>query len=894
MDLGKLGGLAEIEIYHQNAGKWLEHTLAGWYQVEHQEWTPPELNWLEGIANKGFILKNMAKEGQASLWVIESLGLAYEVYKAQEYLERIIGEFKGWVKEKDYKSIVNKIEEIRAEEDKSLKELEDKEKDFPIFQRFDQTRDGNTFTQVLSGVFTVLYIAASLVQEGSEAGEWADKQFSEAIKHGDGILLELKRRINPAVSSSVAEWEVKGKTNRVNKILLARVARLFWMEPEYREDFEMNPDKFEELVRNEKVDISKLKLEDEFKKMFNFTFEDGINKVREKVRKQVEKKGMNYIKAIADVVKYCNDAATTMPEGFKMKEALMEVAGYLEGFKFRMLGAKLCLELPEDISEKDKIAVTARALLDLRTYRKVMDFDPRIAAIISDVGAPRLHWADKVALDEGIIAFFPERSVFDRLTSMPWAIIYGKEGRLVVNPSPDKASNLQAIREVQPIMDSFPVLKDGQEIKLMVDVVSRYAQPNGISDIERLISGMGIAGIGNLPLEYLYFKEEYARTFRLPEVDDIRSLIVEIANKTQGDVIVRTIDFHKEKAPEQLKDIDKFFGLDFYFKTEKGLSIVKNELMGIMLAYFDSDKKNIRILFPMVSTYEEAEGLRELVERTRVEASGRLGVDYTELDIKFGFMIETKEGARNHEYLSRVADYLAIGTSDLLRSFNQEQYKVYAAIKNIVDTLRRAPKVDKNRPPAEIIIAGDLPNREEFLPYYLYLWKLYPYIYLSPLLSHIQEVKIWLRPLKVQESYEMFDGLFLDQMPAPLTNCISGVAPKSWLRGKGEVLERKVSAARELPHAVGIAAMHMLRYLGDSRKQFNLFRGGGTVAWFLRHFYNHLRDMKLRVVCAEERKGRPTLHIGEDLGGEPVMQVEDILKDETKIAASPCLMRFRE
>ena len=43
--------------------------------------------------------------------------------------------------------------------------------------------------------------------------------------------------------------------------------------------------------------------------------------------------------------------------------------------------------------------------------------------------------------------------------------------------------------------------------------------------------------------------------------------------------------------------------------------------------------------------------------------------------------------------------------------------------------------------------------------------------------------------------------------------------------------------------------------------------------------------MKLRVVSAEERKGRPTLNIGEDLGGIPVMQVEDILSDKAKTAA---------
>ena len=546
----------------------------------------------------------------------------------------------------------------------------------------------------------------------------------------------------------------------------------------------------------------------------------------------VENKKISYSQAIDKIVKYCNDAAADMPEGSKPKYALMEVAGYLEGFKFRLLGYKFCLLLPGDISSGDRIVVAAKALLDLRTYQKVMSLDSRIAAIISDVNAPRLHWAEKVAPEEGIIAFFPERPVFDRLASMPWVIIEGNKGRLVVNPSPEKVSNIQALREVQPIMDSLPVLtKDGQEIKLMVDVVSRYVPPSGPDDIQRLMSGMGIGGIGLLPLEYFYSKDEYTRTSSLPRADDMRGLILEIANKTQGNVDVRTIDFQEEKVPDQLKDIGNFFGLDFYFKTKKGLTIVQNELRGIMLAYFYSDKKNIRILFPMVSTYEQAEGLRELVERTRVETAGRLGVDCGKLDIKFGFMIETKEGSRNHEYLSRVADYLAIGTSDLLSSFNQEQYKVYAAIKNIVDTLRRAPKVDKYRPPAEIIIAGDLPNREEFLPFYLYLWKLYPYVYLSPLLSQAQEVKIRLRNLKVQESYEMFDGLFLDEMPAPLTKCVSDAKPKFWLSAKREVLERKVSLTRELPHAVGIAAMHMLRYRGIavSRLIFSAGRDGCLV-----------------------------------------------------------------
>ena len=283
LDLGKLGNLAKIKTYHQKAGELLQHTLAGRYLVEHQNWTSPELNWLEGIVKKGFILKNMAKEGRTPLWVIESLGPAYEAYKAQEYLERIIGEFKGWVEKKDCKSIVKKIEEIRAEEDKSLKELEDKEKDLPIFQRFDRTRDGNTLTQVLSGVFTVLYTAATLVQEGKAPAEWVDKQFSLAIKQLEKeILVELKWRINLAASSSLEEkktadeWEVKGKTNRVNKILLARVARLGWQESDSGKSLELNLDKFEESVKNEEADILKLELEDEFKKLFHWVFKDMI------------------------------------------------------------------------------------------------------------------------------------------------------------------------------------------------------------------------------------------------------------------------------------------------------------------------------------------------------------------------------------------------------------------------------------------------------------------------------------------------------------------------------------------------------------------------------------------------------------------------------------------
>ncbi|HCD38249.1 MAG TPA: hypothetical protein DEQ77_05955, partial [Candidatus Omnitrophica bacterium] len=668
-------------------------------------------------------------------------------------------------------------------------------------------------------------------------------------------------------SSSVsAEWEVEGSPNRVKKIFLARVARLVWREPDYRENPDSEADKFEELVQKEEEDILNLKLEDEFKGMLHLIFKDGMKKVREAIKNNKS----TYIQAIDDMVKFCDTNAANMPEEFKMKAALLEVSGYFENFKFRLSGFEPGLLLPEDISKEDKIIVAAKRLLSLKLYRQVMDMYPRIAAIISDVSAPRLHWAEKVAPEEGIIAFFPRTPVFDRLTSMPWALIDGNKGRLTVNPSPEKVSNLRASREVQPIMDSLPVwTKDGQEIKIMTDVASRYIQTNGIDDIKRLMDGMGITGIGLLPLEYLYSKDEYVRENCLPGVDNIRGLILEIANKTRGDVIVRTMDFQKEKAPAQLKDIGSFFGTDFYFKTEKGLNIVKNELMGIMLAYFYSDKKNIRILFPMVETCAAAEKLRELTEKMRVEAAGRLSqisrrsVSANELEVKYDFMIETKNGVKNRQYLSRVADGLAVGTSDLLRSFNNELYKAYAALKNIVDTLSSA-KVIEGRPPREVIIAGDLANREEFISFYLYLWKLYPHIYLSPLLSQVQEVKNWLRNSSVQESPEMFDGLFLDEIPVPLAGCISDVKPQCWLPVMRAGLEGGVRLRRELPHAVGIAATHMLKYLGNSRKRFNLRRGGGAVAWFLRHFYNQLPDIKLRIVSAEERKGEPTLLIGED------------------------------
>jgi phosphotransferase system enzyme I (PtsI) len=238
-------------------------------------------------------------------------------------------------------------------------------------------------------------------------------------------------------------------------------------------------------------------------------------------------------------------------------------------------------------------------------------------------------------------------------------ILDGYSGTLILHPTEERLKQLTLKRDhmlefeahLSLLKDLPAETTDGRKVELSANIELpeelEYVVVQGSRGVGLFRTESLLIGRDDFPTE----EEQYAEYKR-------------IADRIYPQrVIMRTFDIGGDKvAPEMAEEANPFLGWRGIRISFDRPELFMNQLRAMLRA---STRKNLGIMFPMISSLEEVRRAKEFVGKAKAELRARK-VKFDD-KLQVGVMIEVPSAALSSGQIAAEVDFLSVGSNDLIQ-----------------------------------------------------------------------------------------------------------------------------------------------------------------------------------------------------------------------------------